>query len=116
MGIIDGLRGGSADLILDVDRDTAAPGDELRARVEIGGELDDKAQGAEGRLQCGHSYLVREREDDHRDDRWETEERWRRTTLHEAVEALPLALGAHDVTLRVPTDALPSSHVVEWKV
>jgi hypothetical protein len=117
MGLLDGLRGGGADLVLDLDRDVASPGDEIRARVEIGGELDDKAQGAQVGLQCVHSYLVRERDYDHNDDRYETKERWRHTTLHETVEDLPLALGPHEVTLRVPGDALPSSpHVVEWKV
>ncbi|HEV3002428.1 MAG TPA: sporulation protein [Solirubrobacteraceae bacterium] len=111
MGFLDVFRGSKPKLSVAAEPADARPGDEVRVRVTVEGEIDDKAQGARAGVRCVNEYLKREY--DRRDDEWE--EVWRTVALHEDAQDLPLAAGEHELTFTLPSDLPPSSAgAVSW--
>src|SRR5215204_5774747 len=101
MGLRDALKRNNAEIAVEVERSHLRAGDDVRLRVTIGGELDDKVQGARAGIRCTHRYLVRER--DHSDhDRTDHDELWRSITLHEEIASIAAQPGTGDVTCHVP--------------
>jgi hypothetical protein len=114
MGLRDALKRNKAEITLDVEPADLRAGDDVRLRVTIGGELDDKVQGARAGIRCTHSYLVRERDRDQDDH--DVDEVWRSITLHEEVHPLAARPGTVEVTCSVPEGSPPSSaYAVAWE-
>lgn len=115
MGLRDALKRNDAEVSLEVDPPDVRPGEDVRLRITIAGELDDKVQGARAGLRGVHEYLVRERDrNSSRDDDWD--EVWRSVTLHEEVADVAPQLGVFEVTCQVPHGSAPSSpQVVRWE-
>jgi hypothetical protein len=110
MGFLDRFKGG-AKLAVVAEPAEAFPGDEVRVRVTVEGEIDDKAEGARAGLRCVNHFLVREY--DRQDDEWE--EKWRALTLHDDAGDVPLQAGEHELVFTVPTGMPPSSkNAVSW--
>ena len=114
MGLRDALKRNKAEIALEIDPVDPRPGDDVALRVTIGGELDDKVQGARAGIRCVHSFLVRER--DRSDDDHDVDEVWRSITLHEEVHPLAAQPGTIEVTCTVPEGSPPSSaQAVTWE-
>lgn len=113
MGLLDALKRDKPSLTIEVDPAEALPGEEVRVRVAVEGELDDKAQSLRAGVRCVNRYLVEEY--DHDDDHSRMREVWRSLTLHEEAHDLPREAGTHQVACAVPPHALPSSaDAVGW--
>ena len=112
MGFLDRFKGGRPDVSVSVEPPEAVPGDEVRVRVVVAGEIDDKAESGRAGIRCINDYLTREY--DHQDDRWE--EKWRAAGLHQDAQDLPLQPGEHEFTFRIPEEGLPpdSAKAVSW--
>jgi hypothetical protein len=114
MGLRDALKRNKAEIALEVDRADPRPGEDVRLRVTIGGELDDKVQGARAGIRCVHTYLVRER--DRNSDDHDVDEVWRSVTLHEEVHPLAAQPQTFEVTCSVPEGSPPTSALaVTWE-
>ena len=111
-----------------VDRTALHPGDVVTVRVAIGGQPDDRVQGARVELACKNRFRKRERE--YNSDGPDHE---RTVTREETFVAVwqplpaapdgPVALGEHTVQLQVPPDAPPTAYepegfgsMVKWEV
>lgn len=111
MGFLDRFKGKRPQLTVTAEPAEALPGDEVRVRVVVEGEFDDKVEGARAGIRCLNEYLTKEW--DRQDDEWETV--WRSISLHEDAQDLPLQAGEHDFTFRIPTDLPPDSkEAVSW--
>jgi sporulation-control protein spo0M len=111
-----------------VDRNVLHPGDVVTVRVTIGGQPDDRVQGARVELACKNRYRKQEREYNH-----DGPDHNRTVTREEEFVAVwqplpgapdgPVAFGEHTVTLQVPPDAPPTAYepegfgsMVKWEV
>ena len=113
MGFLDALKGKKPEVTITAEPSDLLPGQEVRVRVTIAGELDDKAEDGKAGLRCLNEYLVRERDHDHDDNR--PREVWRSVQLHEQAIDVPLAIGDHDFTFVVPEGLPPASkQAVSW--
>lgn len=113
MGFLDALKGKKPEVTITAEPSDLLPGQEVRVRVTIAGELDDKAEGGKAGLRCLNEYLVRER--DRNDDDNRVREVWRSVQLHEQAIDVPLAIGDHDFTFVVPEGLPPASkEAVSW--
>ncbi len=113
MGLLDALKRDKTSLTIEVDPAEVVPGAEVRIRVTLEGEIDDKAQGLRAGLRAANHYLVRER--DRHDDDNDVDEVWRAIQLHEETHELPLQAGTHEIACVVPPGALPTSkNAVSW--
>ena len=113
MGLLDALKRDKTSLTVEADPAAVLPGGEVRIRVTLEGELDDKVQGLRAGLRAANHYLVRER--DRHDDDNDVDEVWRAVQLHEEVHELPMQPGTHEIVCVVPPDALPTSkNAVSW--
>lgn len=111
MGFLDRFTGKRPQLTVTADPAEALPGDEVRVRVLVEGEFDDKVEGARAGIRCLNEYLTREW--DRQDDEWD--EVWRSVSLHEDAQDLPLQAGEHEFTFRVPQELPPDSkQAVSW--
>jgi hypothetical protein len=112
MGLLDALRGKKPKLTVTAEPADAVPGDEVRVRVVVEGEIDDKAQGGRAGLRCVNEYLKREY--DRQDEEWD--EVWRAVELHADQRDLPLQAGEHELTFTVPEGLPPASaKAVRWE-
>ena len=112
MGFLDAFKGKKPDLTVTTDPEQPLPGDEVRVRVLVEGELDDKAQGGRAGLRCVNEYLKREY--DRQDEEWD--EVWRSVELHSDAQDLPLQPGEHEFTFTVPEGLPPASpKAVTWE-
>ena len=111
-----------------VDRTAVHPGDVVTVKVLVGGEMDQRVQGARVELACKNRYRERERDYDSRGGS-NTRTVTRETTTVAVWQPLPggvdgpVQFGEHTVTLQFPPDAPPSVHepegfgdVVKWEV
>ena len=111
MGFLDRFRGTRPDIVITVDPAEALPGDEIRVRVAVEGELDDRTESGRAGIRCLNDFLKREW--DRQDDEWE--EVWRAITLHNDAQDLPLQPGEHEYTFRIPEGLPPdSAKAVSW--
>ncbi|MDQ3740258.1 MAG: sporulation protein [Actinomycetota bacterium] len=111
MGFLDRFTGKRPEITVTAEPAEALPGDEVRVRVLVEGEFDDKVEGARAGIRCLNEYLTKEW--DRQDDEWD--EVWRAVTMHEDAQDLPLQAGEHEFTFRLPTDLPPDSkHAVSW--
>lgn len=111
MGFLDIFKGKRPNISLAVEPADALPGDEVRIRVLVEGQIDDKANSARAGVRCVNEYLTKEW--DRRDDEWD--EVWRAINLHEEAQDIPLEAGEHQLTLRIPEGLPPdSSKAVSW--
>lgn len=111
MGFLDVFKGSRPKLSVAVEPADARPGEEVRVRVTVEGEVDGKAEGGRAGVRCVNQYLKREY--DRRDGDWD--EVWRAVTLHEDAQELPLAAGEHEFAFTVPQGLPPSSaSAVSW--
>lgn len=111
MGFLDALRGKKPELTITVEPEEALPGDEVRVRVLVEGEIDDKAERGTAGLRCLNEYLKREY--DRQDEEWD--EVWRSVSLHEDAQDLPLQPGEHQFAFTLPQGLPPSStQAVSW--
>lgn len=111
-----------------VDRTAVHPGDVVTVKVWVGGQVDQRVQGARVELACKNRYRKRERDHDS-DGRSETRTVIREETTVAVWQPLPAAadgpvqFGEHTLTLQFPPDAPPTVHepagfgeVVTWEV
>jgi hypothetical protein len=112
MGFLDIFKGGKRpDVTVTVDPAEALPGDEVRVRVRVEGELDEKAESARAGIRCVNDYLTKEY--DRREHEWDIV--WRAVSLHEDAADLPLQPGEHEFTFTLPTGLPPASaKAVSW--
>ena len=123
-----GVFGSNMTVQAAVDKTALYPGDVITAKVWIGGERDDRVQGARVELACKNRYHEREREYNH-DGPDHTRTVTREQTYVAVWQPLPMAadgpvqLGEHTVTLQVPPDAPPTAYepagfgsMVKWEV
>lgn len=111
-----------------VDRTGLHPGDVINVRVHIGGQPDERVQGARVELACKNRFHKREREYNH-----DGPDHDRTVTREETFVAVwqplpaapdgPVAFGEHTVQLQVPPDAPPTAYepegfgsMVKWEV
>ncbi|HEX8743788.1 MAG TPA: DUF2510 domain-containing protein [Thermoleophilaceae bacterium] len=111
-----------------VDRTAVHPGDVVNVKVWVGGERDDRVQGARVELACINRFHQRERDYDS-----DGRSRDRTVTREEAFVAVwqplpgapdgPVAFGEHTVQLQFPPDAPPTAFepegfgsMVRWEV
>ena len=111
MGFLDIFKGKRPDLSISVDPAEALPGDEVRVRVAVQGEIDDKAESGRAGIRCLNDYLAREW--DRQDEEWD--EVWRAVSLHQDAQDLPLQPGEHEYAFRIPEGLPPdSAKAVSW--
>lgn len=111
MGFLDRFKGGSPKVAIAADPPEPLPGQELRVRVTISGEIDKKTKKGRVGVRCLNDYL--EREYDRRDEEWD--EVWKALSLHEDARDVPLEIGDHDFTFTIPEGLPPDSkEAVSW--
>jgi sporulation-control protein spo0M len=111
-----------------VDRTGLHPGDVITVKVHVGGQPDQRVQGARVELACKNRFHKREREYNH-----DGPDHNRTVTREETFVAVwrplpaapdgPVAFGEHTVQLQVPPDAPPTAFepegfgsMVKWEV
>jgi SpoOM protein len=116
MGFLDRLRGGGTTLAVTLDQPEAAPGGAITVRVDVSGELDDKARAIRVGLTGTGRYLVEERRRDSQ-GHVNTDQEWRSVDLHEEEHEYPAKIGPLTAEFTLPPDAPPSAvDAVEWEV
>jgi len=111
-----------------VDRTSVHPGDPVTVKVWVGGQLDQRVQGARVELACTNRYREQDRDYDS-DGHSRTRTVTRSSTTVAVFQPLPaapdgpVAFGEHTVQLQFPPDAPPTvnepagfGEVVKWEV
>jgi hypothetical protein len=111
MGFLDRFKGKKPTIAVVPEPMELVPGQQVRLRVTIGGEIDDKSKSAQAGIRCVNEYLTKEW--DRQEDEWD--EVWRALTMHEDMADVPLQPGETELTFTLPEGLPPTSRqAVTW--